>query len=602
MTENTLIFQLICLWRKLGFRRQKQFLLLMFFSLVSALIDVFSLGAVLPFLAVMSAPESLMSYKIIINLMIYFGFTSANQLALPFTILFIVSALFAAAIRIVLLKLNTRFAFSCGADISFEIYRKTLYQPYKVHLNRNSSTVISGVINKVNSTVFEILLPILSLFSNAVLVIAISIALIAIDPKVALAATGGFCICYAIVTILFRNRLRLNSQRIAVEQTKVIKVLQEGLGGIRDVLLDGTQFIFCEIYRLADRPLRLAQGNNIFMGQSPRHAMEALGIALIALIALFLSFRGGVASALPVLGALALGAQRLLPSLQYCYSSWASIVGNQALLIEALNLLNQPVSNELLIPDQLPMIIKDTISLNDIRFQYFSNGPWVIDGINTQIKKGARIGIVGSTGSGKSTLVDLFMGLLSPTEGTVSVDGFPIDTKNLRAWQKTVAHVPQTVYLADSSIAENIAFGVPLKDIDMDLVKKVARQAMIASFIEAGVDGYNGFVGERGVRLSGGQRQRIGIARALYKKASVLVFDEATSALDNTTEQLVMSSIDELSRDLTIIIIAHRITTVQHCDQIIELNKGKIVAQGSYDQLIELSTSFRQMAFIGKAG
>jgi len=220
--------------------------------------------------------------------------------------------------------------------------------------------------------------------------------------------------------------------------------------------------------------------------------------------------------------------------------------------------------------------------------------------LNFSIPKGARIGIVGTTGSGKSTTMDLLLGLLSPSEGELLVDGEPVSGSRTRAWQQTIAHVPQAIYLSDATMAENIAFGIPFDDIDMELVKASARQAQVDKFIERQPDGYNARVGERGVRISGGQRQRIGIARAFYKQASVLVFDEATSALDNATEQSVMEAIDQLDRDLTIILIAHRLTTVQNCDSIIELGDGRVVAQGSFDQLMKTSPSFRQMTFASK--
>jgi len=249
-------------------------------------------------------------------------------------------------------------------------------------------------------------------------------------------------------------------------------------------------------------------------------------------------------------------------------------------------------------PAPAPLPFKDAIRFDDVRFHYISDGPWVLGGINLTIPKGANVGFVGSTGSGKSTMLDLLMGLLTPTKGALLVDGEPVKGNRLRAWQRTIAHVPQSIYLADTTLAENIAFGVPPGDIDLDRVKQAARQAQIASFIESRSEGYNAFVGERGIRLSGGQRQRIGIARALYKQASVLVFDEATSALDNATEQSVMDSIEGLGSDLTILLIAHRLTTVQRCDIIVELENGRVVAQGTYEQLLECSPSFRSAALL----
>jgi ATP-binding cassette subfamily B protein len=301
-------------------------------------------------------------------------------------------------------------------------------------------------------------------------------------------------------------------------------------------------------------------------------------------------------TALPVLGALALGAQRLLPALQQIFTAWASIAGSYASLADTVSLLEQPLPAELLQPAHLPLGFQEAIRFSRVRFRYTSDGPWVLDGINLIIPKGARVGFVGSTGSGKSTSLDLLMGLLMPTEGELLVDDQPISGSRLKAWQRSIAHVPQSIYLADSTLAENIAFGVPLDKIDMDRVRQSARQAQIADFIESSSEGYQAYVGERGILLSGGQRQRIGIARALYKQAKVLVFDEATSALDNATEQSVMDAIEGLSSDLTILLIAHRLSTIKRCDTIVQLELGKLVAQGSYQQLLESSPSFRRIA------
>jgi ATP-binding cassette subfamily B protein len=245
------------------------------------------------------------------------------------------------------------------------------------------------------------------------------------------------------------------------------------------------------------------------------------------------------------------------------------------------------VPAELLKPVATPLSFRDVIRFENISFRYTSEGPWVLEDFNLTIPKGSRIGFVGSTGSGKSTTLDLLMGLLTPTTGQLLVDGKPIVGDRIRPWQRTIAHVPQAIYLADSTLAENIAFGVPRTDIDLKRVQKAARQAQIADFIESGRDAYDAYVGERGIRLSGGQRQRIGIARALYKQASVLVLDEATSALDNATEQSVMDAIDGLDRELTILLIAHRLTTVRRCDTIVQLEHGRVVAKGPYEQLLE---------------
>jgi ABC-type multidrug transport system fused ATPase/permease subunit len=597
LPQNVPTNLLIVLWHHLSKRRQRQLGLLMGLMLASAFAEVLSLGAVLPFLGILVSPDRVFNHPAVAGLAQAWGITSADQLVLPLTVAFAMAALSAGATRILLLWVSTRLAFAIGADLGIEVYRRTLYQPYHVHLARNSSEVISGLTNKVNGVVFGVLLPLLTLFSSTLLLVVIMLALIAIDPMVASVAALGFGASYAFITRVSRMQLHVNSQRIAYEQTQVVKALQEGLGGIRDVLLDGTQPIYCDIYRQADRPLRLAQGNNSFIGSSPRYFMEALGMVLIAALAYILSQQvGGIAKALPVLGALALGAQRLLPALQQSYSAWASIASNHASLADIIELLNQPLPALHLQPAPPPLLIQSVIRFNDVRFRYSNDGPWVLDSLNLTIPKGARIGFVGSTGSGKSTMMDLLMGLLKPTEGELMVNGQAVSGNRLKAWQQTIAHVPQSIYLADATLAENIAFGVPKNSIDLYRVRQSAHQAQIADFIESSQEGYEACVGERGIRLSGGQRQRIGIARALYKRASVLVFDEATSALDNTTEQLVMDAIEGLNRDLTIILIAHRLTTVMRCDSIIELEHGRVVAQGTYEQLLECSPGFRRMA------
>jgi ABC-type multidrug transport system fused ATPase/permease subunit len=308
MTTATLPNLLVRLWRFLSRRRQRQFWLLMGLMLLSAFSEVVSLGAVLPFLGILVAPDRMFSNPIVADVAQAWGITSADQLVLPLTVAFAAAALIAGAIRILLLWSNTRFAVASGADLSIEVYRRTLYQPYRVHADRNSSEVISGITNKVYAVVFGVLVPLLTLVSSIVLLVAITLALIAIDPMVASVAAVGFGASYALTTWMSRRRLHRNSQRIAYEQTKVVKALQEGLGGIRDVLLDGTQPVYCDIYRQADHPLRRAQGNNAFISGSPRYIMEAMGMMLIAALAYALSRQaGGIATALPVLGALALG-------------------------------------------------------------------------------------------------------------------------------------------------------------------------------------------------------------------------------------------------------------------------------------------------------
>jgi ATP-binding cassette, subfamily B, bacterial PglK len=583
---------LVRLWRGLPRRRRRQFLMILGLMVASAFAEVASLGAVLPFLAVLASPDKVFKSHLVSQAARALGLDSPEQLLLPLTLTFAVAALLAGAVRLLLLWVSTRFTFAAGADLSIEVYRRTLYQPYHVHIARNSSEVISGILSKVGGTVLGILLPLMTLTSSAMLLVAIPLALLIIDPAVAIAASVAFGASYGLISWLSRRRLYRNSRRIADEETRVLKALQEGLGGIREVLLDGAQPVFCDIYRKADQQLRRAQGDNAFIAQSPRFAMEAVGMVLIAALAYALTRERAHSAmgALPALGALALGAQRLLPALQQAFAAWATMGGCHAHLADTIELIEQPLPAALLQPRAAPLEFERTIQFRDVRFRYSSDAPWVLDGLGFTIRKGARVGLVGRTGAGKSTTLDLLMGLLEPTEGAVLVDGQPLTGLRASGWQRIIAHVPQSIYLADTTIAQNIAFGIVPAEIDMQRVRAAAQCAQIADFIESRPEGYEALCGERGVRLSGGQRQRIGIARALYKDASVLVFDEATSALDGVTEQAVLRAIEGLGRELTVLLIAHRLTTLSHCETIIELDRGRVAAQGAY---AELSTAAR---------
>lgn len=561
-------------------RRRKQLFWITGLMVLSALAEVVSLGLVIPFLGVLISPDKIMAIPIVAEIANAFGIISGQELLLPLTIAFVVISFLAGLIRMLQLWAGTRLTFAAGADLSLDIYRRTLYQPYHVHLSRNTSVVVSSVIDKVNQVAFWILLPMMTLLSSALLLIFITVTLIIISPWVACVSIFSFGICYAIITKLSKTKLRTNSDLIAFEQTHVVKILQEGLGGIRDVLLDGTQDLYTNEYHRADQPLRYAYGSNIFIAGFPRFAMEAFGIALISGLAYVLSQNpDGIATALPTLGALALGAQRLLPALQSGYTSWSSINGARATLVEVLGILEQEIPKELMLPKPEPLRFNDKIEFKAVDFRYSPETPLILNNFNLTIKKGQRIGFVGATGSGKSTTLDLLMGLLHSTSGQILVDGEPISGTRLRAWQSNIAHVPQTIYLADSTIAENIAFGIEKDKIDIEKVKLAARKAHIAEFIEGRPEGYKAFVGERGIRLSGGQRQRIGIARALYKQADVIVFDEATSALDSETESEVMKALEELSRSLTILIIAHRVSTLRLCDVIVSLKSGQALVE-----------------------
>ena len=564
--------------------------------MLGAVAEIVSLGMVLPFLAALTNPERLFHYPLAARLASEWGIGQPSDLVFPLAVLFCAAAVVSSGLRLSLFWANIRLAFAIGSDFGVSLYLHTLYQPYKTHLLRNSSAVISGIAQKTSSAAKTISAA-LNMVSSAVIIAAVMFTLMLIDPLVAGIAGFGFGISYLIVGAYFRRRLLRNGRRVALEHANMIKTVQEGLGGIRDVLLDGTQQLYCRNFAQADRQLRLADASSIFVAGAPRFIMELIGMVLIVSLAYSLSIEGGGSIALvPVLGALAFGAQKLLPLFQQSYSAWASMVANYAVASELLDTLDQPLPEDATTPLPPPVAMRHFIQLESVSFRHSSDRPWVLDGLNLRITKGARVGITGSTGSGKSTLLDLFMGLLEPTDGRILVDGEPLRGKQFRAWQRTLAHVPQNIYLSDTSIAENIAFGISPRAIDMSRVRSAAARARIADFIEQAPQGYDTHIGERGIRLSGGQRQRLGVARALYKEASILVLDEATSALDNSTEDAVMSSIENLDDELTILIIAHRLTTLRHCDQIVELVNGRAQFYESYEQMMTHSPSARHIA------
>ncbi|MDX9690770.1 MAG: ABC transporter ATP-binding protein, partial [Alphaproteobacteria bacterium] len=501
--------------------------------------------------------------------------TSPQELVLPLTILFVSAAILAGALRLLLLWAQTKLTFAAGSDISNEVFRRTLYQPYPVHLSRNSSEIVSVITNKTTEMMFDILLPSIILINSILVAGFIFSALVIISPEIALSMTIGFGILYALIAVIMSKKLRRQSHIIAEKQTQLVKILQEGLGGIRDVLLDGTQGFYGDMYRETDKPLRQCQAKNLFIGGSPRFIIEALGMGAIALLAYHISLNGGIATALPVLGALALGMQRILPVLQQAYNSWSLITGHHGSLKDALALLNQPMP-ERQDTGKEPIAFTRDIRLSNVAYRYTPDGPIVLNIPDLLIPRGARVGIAGTTGSGKSTLLDIIMALLPLETGSLAVDGETITPRNCRSWQDMIAHVPQSIFLADSSVESNIAFGISTKQIDKDKVRLAAKQANIDNFIQSLPDGYHTRIGERGARLSGGQRQRIGIARALYRNAKLLILDEATSALDDETEKSVMEAINKLGKELTILIVAHRLSTLNQCDMRIMVEKGHL--------------------------
>jgi len=577
------------LWLHIASARRIQLGILFCVMLAASLAELFSIGMVIPFLGVLTTPELIYEHRLVRPLVVFFDLRNPQDLLLPTTLIFVIAVILSAAIRFSMVWLQTRISLGIVTEMAVETYWKTLHQPYSVHISRNSSEIISSILTKVGGGIGATIGPLLLVISSALIAATILVALILFDPLVAIASFLGFGTIYTIVVFLTRSRLARASLRISQASTEVVQVLQEGLGGIRDVLLDGTQSTYSSTYRNADIGLRNAQASIQIISTAPKFAIESLGIVVIAVLAYSLSTKqGGFVAVIPLFGALAIGAQKLLPVLQQAYSSWTLIQGARESLRDVLDLLDQPLpSASTGSQPRSEISYKREIRLENISFQYTHQSPYVLRDICLSLPKGGRIGFIGATGSGKSTLLDILMGLLQPTEGNLVIDDLVLTPGNQRAWQAHIAHVPQAIFLSDATIAENIAFGLPRDEIDLERVKTAARQAQISEAIESWSLQYDSMVGERGVKLSGGQRQRIGIARAMYKQADVIIFDEATSALDNETEQAVMQAIDSLGDNLTILIVAHRLTTLRNCSQIVELQNGELKRVGSYADIVE---------------
>lgn len=579
---------IMALWGYLSRQHKKQFLLIFILMIISSLAEIISVGAIFPFLGVLTAPEHIYSHSLMQPVIKILGITSSEQLFLPLVISFVISVVVAGVLRVFLLYVINRFEQLIGTEFSAHIYRRTLYQDYATHIGHNSSEIISSIISKVNIVIKGVIIPVLELLSSSLSLFGIMFILVFIDYKIALVSFGIFGAIYWILYSFLHKKIIINSQYISSGSTNTIKALQEGLGGIRDILIDSNQEFYCKLFIQADTPYRRAISDNNFISYAPRFVIETLGLVLISGLAYYLSQqKDGISVAIPMLGLLAMAAQRLMPAIQKIYSSVTSIKGSYYSVKDILYLLDQTISSYI---DQQQLSIvpfKKDIKLDNVWFRYNKKTPWILEEVNLTFNKGSRIGFVGETGRGKSTLLDLVMGLLSPTKGHLKIDSKIVSMNNIRLWQSHIAHVPQNIYLSDGTIEENIAFGIPADKIDAESVKKVAELANISKFIDSCAQGYKTFVGERGVRLSGGQRQRIGIARALYKSADVLIFDEATNALDVETESAIMESIEKLGKNLTIFIITHRVATLKACDLIVELDKDCTINIKKYQDIVK---------------
>ena len=509
-----------------------------------------------------------------------FAIDTELKLIISITLIFALLASLTSSVRLLNLWLNTRFAALIGSDLSCKLFEKTIKQNYEFHLNNNSSKTLS-LSTKFISNVVGSINQFLQFTSSFLIVSGITITLFLIDWQIALISIFIFSTSYILVVYLSKKRLIRNSKIMSRNNEIQVKSLQEGLGSIKDLILNNAYDLYLKKYKSADLPIREKEAENNFISTFPRYLIEAVGMVLIAILALFLSLqKGSNKDVIPILGSLALGAQRLLPALQQMYSGWASINGNSSGIRKTLDILKKEI------PDESRLIAKGNfekfkkLTLNSINYKYPKSKNFVIQNISLSITRGEKIGIIGKTGCGKSTLISIMMGLINPSSGSIFFNGKEIDNKkfvrNLIDWRSKIAYVPQDIYLSDGSIKENIALGDPMEEIDFNRLKEASKIANIYDFIINSKNQFDTFVGERGIKLSGGQKQRIGIARAIYKKSEILILDEATSALDNNTEKKIMRYLNKEDSNLTIIMIAHRLSTLSSCDRIIEIESGEI--------------------------
>jgi ATP-binding cassette, subfamily B, bacterial PglK len=591
------------LWHALTPRRRKQLLGLQLLGLLAAVGEVANLGALLPFLRLLASPAE--GLRALGPLAEPLRNLPQQHLLLSLGLGFMAVVVVSTALRVFAIRSQLRLSALMTADLGELVFAVVLQRPYAWHLRINSSAVLTHLTQDVNS-VFACVQGLLLLGMNVLIVLLLAGSLVALAPALMLVVGALLSAFYLVVFRLTRAQLRSDGAVGIREYQRAMQIAQEGLGGIRDVLLDRSQATFVQAYRQSNQRRNLAQAAINIKAQVPRYLIEGFAVLLIVGVALTLALQGqGIERQLPLLGTLALGAYRLLQPLQQCFGAVSGLQANQVALQRlAPFLAAQPSPAQAIDAEALPVATRSAarsdqplVELQGVRFRYSAEGPWVLRDLDLAIQPGERLAFVGTTGSGKSTTSDLILGLLEPSEGQLLVWGQDLHATSglVAAWQGRVAHVPQQIYMSDASFAANIAFGVPEDRIDLVRVRQAAEQARIAELIEDNANGYATLVGERGVRLSGGQRQRIGIARALYKQAQLLVLDEATSALDNRTEAEVMEAIESLDRQITVILIAHRLSTVERCDRVLLLELGQISCVGSYRELASGNASFKKL-------
>lgn len=572
---------LYSLWRYAPTKRKSQFLALIFLSIFNAFAEVISIGSVIPFLILVSTPEKISEFPTIVlvindflNIFPRFNFFQI------FTLIFIVIIIFSYALKLFFLRLSLKVSYSSASDLSVRIFGNILTNPYKYHLSLRTSKVITALSNKVNVVAFHVIQSVFSAISSFLIILVVFITLLSYKPLITIFISIFLTLFYFSLGLLFQKKLLLNSAKIEMHLDKLLKLLQESLGSIRDIILDGSQREFISQYKYHDISMRQAQSLNSFIGISPKFIIEAIGIVFLLLTAFYLNIKNkNLSEIIPILGLIIFATQKILPSIHSFYSAWSNIKGEHFTLNNIINLLNDssagPIDKRIKFDKSLKF--NHEIKFKNVAFTYGTSSKHVLKAINLSIRKGSKVALIGTSGSGKSTFADILMGLLQPNNGEIWIDNNLLTSSNLFRWRKKIAHVPQNIYLLDASILENIAFGVSPEKVDIKKINKIIKKINLKAFVDTLDKGIYSEIGERGINLSGGQKQKIAIARALFRDATLIVFDEATSSLDPKSQNEIIDVISNLGKEITVIMITHQINLVKKFKFLYTLKNGVIL-------------------------
>lgn len=589
----------------LDFRERVLTFLILLLALTVALVEMLGVTSIMPFMAVLANPGVVETNRVLSEVYRRLDFGSAEEFLFFLGVVFLALIVSSLALRAVGYWAQLRFAHLRNHAWGTRLIEGYLSQPYEWFFSQHSGSLGATVLQEVSKAVHGVLFPALQIISHSLIAVCLLGLMIAVDPVLALSIALALAVAYGSLFWITRRILRSMGEERWWANSQRFKIAQEAFGGIKEVKVAGLEAEFTERFC---RPSLLVARREVkakMVSELPRFAMEALVFGGIMAVLLYFLGRGGggIQEALPVFSLYALAGYRLMPSLQAIYAAVSELRFNASVLDNMHRDFQLCASvQERVRPSVVaPLGLRQALTLVDIGYRYPAAERPALTAVNLEIPACSTIGIVGPTGCGKTTLVDVILGLLQPDNGQIIVDGQVITPQLRRAWQRSIGYVPQHIFLVDDTIERNIAFGIASEQIDRDAVERAARVANLHEFITRELpDGYQSLVGERGIRLSGGQRQRIGIARAVYRNPDVLIMDEATSALDNVTEQAVMNAVRTLGGQKTIILIAHRLSTVRECNQIVFLEQGRIIAQGTYEELLARNARFQLLA--GAAG